>query len=371
MNKSSQSLSLSSKKDFTKTTEANQIAKLNSYPKKAESPRILKKPRKKNPKFTIIFFITSFPIIILLFIFNIFFFSVELFYFNIFFELVILLAIIVFIINLRNNQSHIILTLILISCVGFGTGILFFFSLTIAFSLDKKDYKLIVHSGGGKDGHTRLSAIEVFEEYYNKGFKVIELDVLFTKDEEIFCAHDFGYIKGYSIKNRPSINEIKNDILILGKYHPIYIDWVLNFLKIHQDLTIIIDPKEKEKKFINLIQKLIIKCEDLKIDYKVRIIPIIYSKRLYKYLHYFGFEEMWYNNLKKFHLVKSVDHFFKDKTDIKVLDLSVFEFMKYKILFYKPTKQKIEVFDIDGRKNVEFFAQRGVDYILTNFPYQK
>ena len=59
------------------------------------------------------------------------------------------------------------------------------------FNYDWTKYKYIAHALGGVGGKTYTNSIQAFEHNYNKGFKVFEVDLDFTSDDELIAWHSF------------------------------------------------------------------------------------------------------------------------------------------------------------------------------------
>lgn len=249
--------------------------------------------------------------------------------------------------------------------------LIFVLNCILLFPKKENDYKLIVHGGGGKDGKKKLNSQEVFLYYANQGFDLIELDFLFTKNEEdIFCTHKFEYMD-YNFDNRPTIEEVKNKIMILNKYKPIYLDWLLEQLIIYPDLTIIIDTKESDSQYFKMIKIFIKKCETFNIDYKRRFIPCVFSKQNYDDVHSLGFPKLWFSNSREKYSWKTLEKYFKDEKDMETYILSVIQFLSYKAIGFDPGKKFVDVYTVNGEDKIEFFYKLGVDFIVSDFPYIK
>lgn len=97
----------------------------------------------------------------------------------------------------------------------------------------EKQFKYVLHAGGGLDGNIYLNATQCLEHYIEKsnGESLIELDFLFTSDGHIICSHTFEYVEGKSMENRPTLEEIKN-VKLLGKYDVITFDYLIKNSKL-------------------------------------------------------------------------------------------------------------------------------------------
>lgn len=252
--------------------------------------------------------------------------------------------------------------------------LIFSFNIYLIFGNKKEkiNYKLIVHAGGGKDENRKLNSQEVFLEYVNQGFNLIEVDFLFDKNAtDVFCTHQFEYMENYSFLNRPTIQQVKNEIKLLDQYKPIYLDWLLNILIKNKNLTIIVDSKESDEDYFKLLQFIIKKCKIKKIDYKNRLIPCVFSKQNYEDVHKLNFTQLWYSNYRERYSWEEMYDYFKDKKDMTTYVLSRIEFLVDKVKDFDPKEKSVDIYSVNGRDKVEYYSQRGADYIVSDFPYVK
>ncbi len=167
------------------------------------------------------------------------------------------------------------------------------FYLVDNFFVDK-DYmfmqsQLIAHAMGGIDGVTITNSKEAFLYNYENGFKVFEVDFLYTDDLELIAIHDFynpyltteGYEYGYEVKDGLTYDEFKENS-IFGYYTPLSFEDIANLMVEHEDMYIVTDTKYTEDTFIRKQFNDIVEIAN-GIDPSIldRIVPQIYNYEMY------------------------------------------------------------------------------------------
>jgi glycerophosphoryl diester phosphodiesterase len=117
--------------------------------------------------------------------------------------------------------------------------------------------RFIAHAGGMIEGNTYTNSLEALNLNYDKGFRLFELDILKTKDDEYVAAHDWNHwseIANYE-GELPVTHEEFIRHKILGKYTPLDMKRINDWFTNHVDATLVTDkinePEEFSGKFID------------------------------------------------------------------------------------------------------------------------
>ena len=137
---------------------------------------------------------------------------------------------------------------------------------------DPVPYLLVAHAGGAIYGFRYTNSLEAIEQSYNNGFRFIELDFEWTKDNKVVLIHDWDSMARRMFKSEPEVltlKEFKNaevfqDLTLLD------LDNLADWLEKRDDVYIITDAKRDNLKFLKLIKE---RYEHI----QPRIIPQIYS----------------------------------------------------------------------------------------------
>ena len=101
---------------------------------------------------------------------------------------------------------------------------------------------LIVHATGGIDGLSYTNSKDAMTQSLKKGYRLIEVDFNYTTDNKLVCVHNWSDAF-YSLKEAPDFETFMN-IRIQGKYTPACAEDIINYMKKHKDLFIVIDSKD-------------------------------------------------------------------------------------------------------------------------------
>ena len=153
------------------------------------------------------------------------------------------------------------------------------------YNYDWTKNKYIAHALGGIDGKTYTNSSQALEQNRKKGFKVFEVDLDFSSDDELIAWHSFdksvlkemGVSEKYASK-KPTLEEFKK-IKSYGKYNTMSFKDIVSYMEEHKDIYIIIDLKQAtDKKVKKLYEKVV---EDASPEVLNRIIPQVYRESTY------------------------------------------------------------------------------------------
>ena len=228
------------------------------------------------------------------------------------------------------------------------------------------NFEYVIHAGGGLDGKAYLNSKEGFTYYVQNDYKYIELDFLYTSDNEIVCSHYFEGLKNFDKNNKPSLFQFENS-LIYNKYTGITANWLIEQLKIYDDITIIFDTKEKDS--ILILEELSNMLAKNDIDFNSFIIQI-YSEQNYNEIKAntnIKFARFWYTNYKSNYKSIDVLKIFEDKADVEAYVLHFLNWWTFTELDFNTTKS-IAVHTIHDKDFCNFITKRNVDFVYIDWP---
>lgn len=153
------------------------------------------------------------------------------------------------------------------------------------------EHKLIAHALGGINNSTYTNSLEALDESIKEGYKLVEADILLTRDNQLVLRHDWGvgsylhlnqaYVENGSGYYIPTLDEFIN-LPILNQYTPMTFVDLLNYMKIHKDFYVVTDTKyltpEEYLPEFKLIVKEINKVDPRLLD---RFIIQFYNQEMY------------------------------------------------------------------------------------------
>ena len=181
-------------------------------------------------------------------------------------------------------------------------------------------YSTVAHAMGDIDGHYYTNTLEAFNKHYEAGTRVFEVDFSLTSDNKLVCTHGWQdhKINRLGIEDgdeSPMSYEEFMSSLVCGMYTPLDIDAVINIMKEHEDIYIILDfgadldfDYETNIDLIFDLDALMLRNKMLIDRFKevdetllTRVIPQIYYEDHYKELDkYYHFENYIYTLYKNF-----------------------------------------------------------------------
>lgn len=150
--------------------------------------------------------------------------------------------------------------------------------------------RFVIHAGGEIDEDVYTNSKEAIDNCYNHGNKISEVDIMMTADDELVLAHD-GEAEGTWALGIDSEDPLYlEDFVtqkIYGKYTPLSMNDMADFMRDHGDFYIVTDVKDDNVECCKKISEL---YPDL-ID---RIIVQIYHESEYERIKELGFRYIIY-----------------------------------------------------------------------------
>ena len=161
------------------------------------------------------------------------------------------------------------------------------FAPEAGFAADEKP-RFVAHGGGFIKGYDTTNSVEAVMQSIADGYKLIELDMDFSRDDKIIMIHDWDrtvrHYFGAPFARRPSGREFEQ-ILIHGKFQTLTFKKLANILDEAEDIRIITDVKGDNIKILTAI------AEQYP-DYTRRMIPQIYTYEEYDIVKELGYDDI-------------------------------------------------------------------------------
>lgn len=145
----------------------------------------------------------------------------------------------------------------------------------------------IIHAAGKIDSYSYTNSKESLDLSLANGHRLIEIDFLFTSDNQLILRHDFEdetIQDGFVSKNGtiPTLETFLNT-KIHGMYTPMDIDALLYVMDEYEDLYIVTDTKEKD--LISVLDAITAKAKALDLEHVLdRFVVQFYKYNDYKKL---------------------------------------------------------------------------------------
>jgi glycerophosphoryl diester phosphodiesterase len=102
--------------------------------------------------------------------------------------------------------------------------------------------RFIAHAGGGIDGRTYTNSLDAINQAYDKGFRLIELDLIETRDGQLVAAHDWEVWRQAtgSDASAPSRDEFRS-LLLFGRYRTMDLEDLEQWFAARPDAFLVTD----------------------------------------------------------------------------------------------------------------------------------
>lgn len=233
------------------------------------------------------------------------------------------------------------------------------FSSILLFKIEPKQTEFVIHAGGSMENIKYLNCKEGLEKSIDEGNNLIEFDFLFTSDKEIICTHLLEYYEGFSMKNRPTLQQAL-DTKLAERYTTLTFRQVIETLKIHTNVKIVFDTKESV--YTELLNRMLEISNEMDFNLKSRMIIQVYSYENYLEMNELNFDEYWFTNYKANYLPEKINECFNKCENVTTIVLYERIWKIYRGVDFNPNK-KIAVHTVNDKKYINFLKNRGVDYI--------
>lgn len=120
-------------------------------------------------------------------------------------------------------------------------------SQAISLEQYKDSHFMISHALGGINDTAYLNCLEGFQENYEEGHRIFEVDMSYTSDDKIVLWHDWGksFNSRYADKYVPTYKEFMG-CKLKGKYTPMSLERLLELMAEYPDILVITDSKSNK-----------------------------------------------------------------------------------------------------------------------------
>ena len=155
---------------------------------------------------------------------------------------------------------------------------------------------IIAHALGEIDGHIYTNSKEAFLSSYEKGLRVLEVDLVFTNDDKLVARHYWSEYTTSELGVTP-INGKEDEVLsyfefknmkIHGKYTPMSFKDVVRLMEKYPDAYIVIDSKEED--YMKLYNEIIQTAKEVDESILDRIIPQFYKEEMFEIKELYPFK---------------------------------------------------------------------------------
>lgn len=222
---------------------------------------------------------------------------------------------------------------------------------------DEKEYKFIAHAGGGIDQYTYTNSLEAVNLSISNGYKLIEIDLLETKDKHFVGANTWSKYKQDNFFDENSINdeplylEEFKKIKIFNKYTPLTINEINKIFTENDDLILVTDKTNNFKK-IN---------SDFTFD-KNRIIVEIFGKKNY-------FKSIKNGIINPMFAANSEHYDFIVNNNIKIITVHSQDILKHEKIYKKLIDLGVKIFAYSSseKKFIEKNLGNTITGVYTDF----
>ncbi len=113
----------------------------------------------------------------------------------------------------------------------------------ITYEFEPSNDRYIAHAGGEVNGIKSTNSKEALDENYKKGFRLFELDIIETSDNQLVAAHDWkmwARFTDYKEELPPTLNEFKKH-KIYGDYTTLDMKGINDWFAAHPDAILVTD----------------------------------------------------------------------------------------------------------------------------------
>ncbi|MGU3472507.1 phosphatidylinositol-specific phospholipase C/glycerophosphodiester phosphodiesterase family protein [Paenibacillus sp. D51F] len=151
---------------------------------------------------------------------------------------------------------------------------------------------LAAHALGSVDNHFYTNSYEAFQQNYDKGYRLFEVDLQLTTDGYLISRHDWGsylYDRFRQELPRPEMGKPTSrktilDLPILERYHAMSFEQICDLMRKHPDMWIITDTKGSTAEEAQASFRALMRASGSDTEVLSRIIPQIYSQEMYGWI---------------------------------------------------------------------------------------
>lgn len=223
---------------------------------------------------------------------------------------------------------------------------------------------MIAHAGGGIEEQNYSNSLEALDLSYASGFRFIELDFSWTRDEQLVCLHDWdkSFKKTFGFKTKQALSYKEFNALLekTEGLHPCTLDSLAGWMQEHKEVKIISDVKYHNLKAIKLILETYPQLQS-------QWIPQFYQPEEYKVLKELGFKQLIWILYQYQGSYKSVVEY-SQKMELMAVSMRASQAKKKFARQLRNNDHKIFVYTVNDMKKVKKLVKKHkVSAVYTDF----
>ncbi|WP_328805288.1 phosphatidylinositol-specific phospholipase C/glycerophosphodiester phosphodiesterase family protein [Paenibacillus albicereus] len=151
---------------------------------------------------------------------------------------------------------------------------------------------LIAHAAGSVDHQSFTNSREAFEQNYNQGYRVFEVDLQLTTDGYLLSRHDWGNYLYDRFKqvipreqmDRPAPLELVLSLPIYGRYHAMSFEQIAELLQNYPDIWVVTDTKGTSEHEVRQQFEAMLRAAAGKEGVLDRVVPQLYSRDMLRWV---------------------------------------------------------------------------------------
>ncbi|MBQ9428470.1 MAG: hypothetical protein IJU41_02870 [Clostridia bacterium] len=143
----------------------------------------------------------------------------------------------------------------------------------------------IIHAGGSIGGYTGSNAKEAMDLSYAAGYRILEMDLLFSADGIPVCLHDWSRFYSNTLSDKPSTAAEFEEAKIFNLYTSMSMRRLADWLYEHPDVRIVTDVKDDNVGMLRYIA-------DRYPDLVCRFLPQIYDRGEFAAVRALGYTDI-------------------------------------------------------------------------------
>ena len=211
---------------------------------------------------------------------------------------------------------------------------------------------VVAHAGGAMPNINGkmvkyLNCIEAFYHYYNQGTRMFEYDLCLSSDGKLIGSHHYEHLPEYNANNKILYSEYE-DYKLAGLYTGITEETLLELIQTYEDCIFIIDTKEKKP--IDVYDRLLKVSNQKDIEIKNNVMPLVFSEQMLNDLkERCDFQNYMLTTYKNRYSNRYINKILNQHPEVKFLHIQAFDFLKIDI-------------DSINKKGVRVFAHMSKNY---------
>ena len=154
---------------------------------------------------------------------------------------------------------------------------------------EKPVLQRVAHAGGGIDGQTYTNSKEAIQANIKKGFAFIEIDFVWTRDNQLVALHDWGTAAfntfGFVPVQPPEINVFKRWVGEYSDYHNPTLEGIATLMSAHPHVVLVTDVKDRNVDALRMMARYIN-------DFPDRVVPQIFHPMEYDAVRDIGYKNI-------------------------------------------------------------------------------